>query len=209
MERDRVGVQRVREGAVSIHALRMERDAAVLDVRQLAIVSIHALRMERDNQKPQSKGEGHGFNPRAPYGARRLFHDLLHYENKFQSTRSVWSATRVAVVGRLLRLVSIHALRMERDAGQGRRVRQPAMVSIHALRMERDPCPQPWQPGQVSFNPRAPYGARPHQQSATFTMPSFNPRAPYGARLSQRTAHLPRLAFQSTRSVWSATLQNA
>ena len=57
---------------------------------------------------------------------------------QFQSTRSAWSATSVWHHPELRHLISIHALRMERDTpprASGKR----SAISIHALRMERDP----------------------------------------------------------------------
>ena len=61
-----------RRNAISIHALRMERDALPINATSTrGGISIHALRMERDG-----------------IGSRDF--DLL---DEFQSTRSAWSAT--------------------------------------------------------------------------------------------------------------------
>ena len=56
----------------------------------------------------------------------------------FQSTRSARSATRAHTGGALYNLISIHALREERDPLFRDKVSQPPAISIHALREERD-----------------------------------------------------------------------
>ena len=48
MERDKRGPARGVPAQISIHALRMERDAKRGDVISRVFISIHALRMERD-----------------------------------------------------------------------------------------------------------------------------------------------------------------
>ena len=48
MERDRSELFREYRGAISIHALRMERDSASFPHFAILAISIHALRMERD-----------------------------------------------------------------------------------------------------------------------------------------------------------------
>src|SRR5690625_2818726 len=77
------------------------------------------------------------FNPRAPWGARRLWSFSISSCDWFQSARSVGSATFVELFDFFLRLVSIRALRGERD---------PLSSYLVSLSM----C----------FNPRAPWGAR-------------------------------------------------
>ena len=81
---------------------------------------------------------GESFNPRAPRGARRFFSNGGATEDMFQSTRPARGATG-------------------RDAGahDGRK------VSIHAPRAGRDFGFERLTPLTVSFNPRAPRGARP------------------------------------------------
>ncbi len=56
----------------------------------------------------------------------------------------------------------------------------------------------------ISFNPRAPYGAR-HSKSRLKPSPScFNPRAPYGARLGDTLKADGEVMFQPTRPVRGA-----
>ena len=79
---------------------------------------------------------GH-FNPRAPRGARRYVSCAIPACLAFQSTRSARSATQFHGPLLLIRTISIHALREERDitrvmVGSGK------VISIHALREERD-----------------------------------------------------------------------
>ena len=72
MERDHQVLALLRVGRISIHALRMERDLVATGIDAVLItISIHALRMERDGRR------------------RRLFKHL----GRFLSTRSAWSAT--------------------------------------------------------------------------------------------------------------------
>ena len=49
---------------------------------------------------------------------------------------------------------------MERDRDLGDLCRLPAVISIHALRMERDPAQRCFSWRAYDFNPRAPHGAR-------------------------------------------------
>ncbi len=79
------------------------------------------------------------FNPRAPRGARL--------------------EAPVAPYPRLM--ISIHALREERDLVAGPDILLDGLISIHALREERDLTPSPLASRSVNFNPRAPRGARP------------------------------------------------
>ena len=122
---------------ISIHALRMERDATIsnsstsnmvfqstrsawsataIDSRPLLMVKFQSTRSAWSATAP-------------PVGVPET--------NRFQSTRSAWSATRAsgAPTGRMA--ISIHALRMERD-----------FFWIKNIVPEQD------------FNPRAPHGAR-------------------------------------------------
>jgi len=100
----------------------------------------------------------------------------------FQSTRSERSATAGCSGPALPRLISIHALRAERDisfpptyksgyisihalrAERDRDVVRTGVkfrnISIHALRAERDQCLQRIGLHNYYFNPRAPSGAR-------------------------------------------------
>ena len=161
MERDsRAGYLTPKEVAISIHALRMERDEAfktpppaaqdfnpraphgarptALTVREsVGGISIHALRMERDPRSLDPSDPTQHFNPRAPHGARPF--PVIRKEGiaGFQSTRSAWSATPDFSEAEGLTSISIHALRMERDCTLCIYHCQ-SYISIHALRMERD-----------------------------------------------------------------------
>ena len=123
------------------------------------------------------------FNPRAPCGARRGFHQIDWLRLGFQSTRPVWGAT-----------IFMHSL----EPSQSK-------ISIHAPRVGRDPAMSPAAPILQHFNPRAPCGARhgmilfsalsskfqstrPVWGATTISCApcklsrDFNPRAPCGAR---------------------------
>ena len=145
---------------ISIHALRMERDSPLIshirllddfnpraphgarreyteDSADLCKISIHALRMERDLVPLAYAVFPSNFNPRAPHGARPGSVMSLAPILPFQSTRSAWSATDTIRKMQPVKLISIHALRMERD---GTKLSQQCFHS--------------------NFNPRAPHGAR-------------------------------------------------
>ena len=73
MERDRTIRRFVVKIAISIHALRMERDDPTAYLAMRNIISIHALRMERDSKLTKAS----------------------QVIDKFQSMRSAWSATKL------------------------------------------------------------------------------------------------------------------
>ena len=56
---------------ISIHALRVEGDAAALRPCAPMRISIHALRVEGDAGESADGGAGRDFNPRPPCGGRR------------------------------------------------------------------------------------------------------------------------------------------
>ena len=100
-------------------------------------VSIHALRVECDfTSGPSICGEA-GFNPRTPCGVRLYVRTVYLWRGRFQSTHSVWSATRLCNGRFPVSIVSIHALRVECDVTPFlSKINVP--VSIHALRVECD-----------------------------------------------------------------------
>ena len=134
--------------------------------RAALAISLHALREERD-ERQNGQGEAdryfnpraprgarpgissfmrrsRDFNPRAPRGARHNCITLALSGYAFQSTRSARSATCYRHGGADGRVISIHALREERD----KIFTTPISV---------------WS----NFNPRAPRGARPCLMSLT------------------------------------------
>ena len=137
--------------------------------------------MERDHASFDTVSASFDFNPRAPHGARLPSSPEPTFTLVFQSTRSAWSATCALQHGFPVFLISIHALRMERDA-----FLQPVVhigaISIHALRMERDGLALSPKRTTPNFNPRAPHGARPKPRPVSASGANFNPRAPHGAR---------------------------
>ena len=78
------------------------------------------------------------FNPRPPWGGRRLSNASGFVINGFQSTPSVGRATRALAAERLGIEISIHALRGEGDERAGKLARASIYISIHALRGEGD-----------------------------------------------------------------------
>ncbi len=101
---------------ISIHALREERDFQFIGAANWFEISIHALREERDAVESFACSfQTLYFNPRAPRGARLLYKSHKTALNPFQSTRSARSATTSFLEKILQSVISIHALREERD----------------------------------------------------------------------------------------------
>ena len=118
---------------------------------------------------------------------------------------------------------------MERDSDDLIRYNLPSVISIHALRMERDQMMVLWRHRELNFYPRAPHGARLFGKLGISNIfIDFYPRAPHGARPddpfyradpARISIHALRMErdrrgggnfgqskkFLSTRSAWSAT----
>ncbi len=167
-------------------------------------VSIHAPRVGRDSSSGLGYFCSRGFNPRAPRGARHLLAVNCPSVRLFQSTRPAWGATTDEMDVAKSEDVSIHAPRVGRDPVNPVST-EVRTVSIHAPRVGRDTRGTYISTSGISFNPRAPRGARPPPSvgllkyiSFQSTRPawgatrvtltrskdsrSFNPRAPRGAR---------------------------
>jgi len=177
------------------------------DSADLCKISIHALRMERDLVPLAYAVFPSNFNPRAPHGARLGASGIrglsLKFQStrsawsatwtngetdanpRFQSTRSAWSATDRMFIDRARSEISIHALRMERDAFALQASCHP-VISIHALRMERDLAP----PCVCRLFKISIHALRMERDNTTYREVTinehFNPRAPHGARLDAR-----------------------
>ena len=80
----------------------------------------------------------------------------------FQSTRPVRGATDIEIVAIPKPYVSIHAPRAGRDRDRQRNPPKRGWVSIHAPRAGRDIIDEIGSGAFLSFNPRAPCGARPY-----------------------------------------------
>ena len=155
------GNELVSSTGVSIHAPRTGRDHRLAGVEHRKLqVSIHAPRTGRDGMRGPGCKVTKGFNPRAPYGARRL--------------QGGGSGERDAV--------SIHAPRTGRDM-TGFAFYAWNEVSIHAPRTGRDK-PVCWIATSCrKFQSTRPVrGATAPRLEANPKPSSFNPRAPYGAR---------------------------
>ena len=104
----------------------------------------------------------------------------------FQSTPSVWRATEKARRLEHLREISIHALRVEGDILMG------GCTGVYK-----------------HFNPRPPCGGRLATIPPLSHMWYFNPRPPCGGRPLDKERIDRYDAFQSTPSVWRATVKSA
>ena len=92
-------------------------------------------------------------------GATDIHFIPVQRRNGFQSTRPIRGAT-------LLLFCS----------------RYPFDISIHAPHTGRDVAPNAIKPMPMDFNPRAPYGARPHRPSGRRAYRSISIHAPHTGR---------------------------
>ena len=97
VRRVQVGGKGWREVFQSTHSLRSATDYGQTD-GMLTIVSIHALLTECDRQQGRRRQGCHGFNPRTPYGVRRLKKWTWKNSRSFQSTHSLRSATAADLI---------------------------------------------------------------------------------------------------------------
>ena len=99
------------------------------------------------------------FNPRTPYGMRRLTNFNKDSRGKFQSTHPLRDATKLCENGFYVNVISIHAPLTGCD-------KKKMLI------------------GQkyIYFNPRTPYGMRLTSISINNVDNDFNPRTPYGMR---------------------------
>ena len=133
---------------------------SVESIRAIGI-SIHAFRVEGDPLSQQLSNFQHNFNPRLPCG-RRLIHHFVSYlfamisihafrvegdlyllfdkieQLKFQSTPSVWKATKRLTQAVPQVYISIHAFRVEGDSFSDVNFPAISIISIHAFRVEGD-----------------------------------------------------------------------
>ena len=124
----------------------------------------------------------HNFYPRPPRGGRRCQPRPGSRPDQFLSTPSARRATAIGERQDVKRLISIHALREEGDAGAVSVLLYP-VISIHALREEGDALKKRQIVQGVDFYPRPPRGGRPplpwlHIASGK----NFYPRPPRGGR---------------------------
>ena len=147
-----------------------------------------------------------GFNPRAPWGARRMPCPGLSGTSMFQSTRPLGGATKMAGNGRSLKYVSIHAPPGGRDEPVTRYQSGTRTVSIHAPPGGRDLPSGAARRLVVGFNPRAPWGARPVFRPSSAPGKRVSIHAPPGGRdTTCQHAWERTKAFQSTRPLGGAT----
>ena len=144
------------------------------------------------------------FNPRAPYGARRMPHSPGNSRIAI-SIHAPHTGHDVEGEGIINGdVISIHAPHTGHDFSASsafsssklfqstRPIRGTTvsdglahglnLISIHAPHTGHDCCISSTTSCIFDFNPRAPYGARPHRYARHGFQHDFNPRAPYGAR---------------------------
>ena len=171
----------------------------------MVVVSIHAPRVGRDLTFDENRAAYKGFNPRAPCGARRFIGSASLTETVFQSTRPVWGATRQFKTSRLKTLFQSTrpvwgATNQARKRGRARGFQSTRPVWGATWPVGSRPAIT-W--GFQSTRPV--WGATPFTVCVGIEHMSFNPRAPCGARLLFAVDSGARPEFQSTRPVWGAT----
>ena len=128
-------------------------------------------------------------------------------QNVFLSTPSARRATAIILLQKLLKLISIHALREEGDPAGWQSQLVSCSISIHALREEGDFIPQ-----NVDFRECISIHAlREEGDSRTTraarTPANFYPRPPRGGRRLDSSIFLNAVLFLSTPSARRATVR--
>ena len=145
------------------------------------MISIHAPLTGSDPTDTAVRISPADFNPRSPYGERPWCLLLLEGGIIFQSTLHLRGATQPISPEAGVLLISIHAPLTGSD-------NQPdeddglSQISIHAPLTGSDPFPHVHGIRNSDFNPRSPYGERPHGPRNVGRDKYFNPRSPYGER---------------------------
>ena len=148
------------QNSVSIHAPHAGRDPAWVSLLSMRRVSIHAPHAGRDTRSRSSSVLARRFNPRAPCGARPESQDVREQLDRFQSTRPMRGATHmIFYVSTVFMFQSTRPMR----------------------------------------------GATPVAKADADLKISFNPRAPCGARHSSMRCGSAPFWFQSTRPMRGAT----
>ena len=146
--------------AISIHALRMERDHPRDRAEADRGISIHALRMERDNRTKDAILLNADFNPRAPHGARPGIRTGRSMINNF-NPRAPHGARRVFTAGR----------------------RRPDDFNPRAPHGARPSGSRKKAGGTTFQSTRSAWSATFSGADIRTVSAYFNPRAPHGARL--------------------------
>ena len=168
---------------ISIHASRMGCDRRGRWRRSNAIrfQSTHPV-WDATYEQLQRISTALHFNPRIPYGMRLYAVHLAYMDQAFQSTHPVWDAT-----------------------GADRRVAWTQWISIHASRMGCDLWLKYCFRLACHFNPRIPYGMRPHLPRLRVSIALFQSTHPVWDATSLTSIGSQMLPFQSTHPVWDAT----
>ena len=178
---------------------------------------------------PETAGTSGYFNPRAPYGARRVKGTLVISRMTFQSTRPIRGATATYEIIRETRGISIHAPHTGRDPVTESETVPQETISIHAPHTGRDPFNADDRKQSLKFQSTRPIGGATHDAqhgkddtgisihaphtgrdvylfSQSFDIDKFQSTRPIrGATKYIRSTLLPTLEFQSTRPIRGAT----
>ena len=159
--RRRLPASDLRQGKISIHALRGEGDSDIQTTRRQSHISIHALRGEGDVAFENDTPVIVAFQSTPSVGRATI--DLMRkteVKDEFQSTPSVGRATKINSTCIAEIIISIHALRGEGDSIIIITTNAKFKISIHALRGEGDDFDVAGTHVHLYFNPRPPWGGR-------------------------------------------------
>ena len=180
--------------------------ALVIAVAQ-ARISIHASRMGCDDRRNTMSLTTDDFNPRIPYGMRRVIRVNCLILILFQSTHPVWDATGLGCVIRRW-IVDFNPRIPYGMRPDGNVVGAQRCISIHASRMGCDPAScDGWSSRSISIHASR-MGCDSYAMIQHHPSSHFNPRIPYGMRLNGYGAVVGVSGFQSTHPVWDATLRD-
>ena len=131
----------VDDHVISTHALLTEGDFNDCEPNpHLRVISTHALLTEGDISYPTPQYGSWNFNPRPPYGGRRLQSGFAHRPNLSISTHALLTEGDGAngETVDLIHIISTHALLTEGDLRAIPQVEQGIRISTHALLTEGD-----------------------------------------------------------------------
>ena len=194
---------------ISIHAPHTGRDSpAGPQCQRYCAISIHAPHTGRDLLQSGRNRAEKDFNPRAPYGARRLLglavplgicisihaphtgrdaaHRIFCIGNRAISIHAPHTGRDCfSAGGRFQSSISIHAPHTGRDLGRYGVLRYvPIFQSTRPIRGATWSAWRSWKP-PTDFNPRAPYGARHSDYIVHWDLDAISIHAPHTGRDSR------------------------
>ena len=151
-----------RRQGISIHSLRVEGDACVIQVCLTSNISIHSLRVEGDQSTRSAKCSVLEFQSTPSVWRETKSFCYTAYFAEFQSTPSVWRETCI-----VLHVVGVVLFQSTPS------VWRETLTRIHCKKLI------------CNFNPLPPCGGRQHRSLVHSNIQYFNPLPPCGGRRYQ------------------------